>query len=95
MCRVRAAYKAVQRPRDLEKELPQCALGTLLMQWLKQVRDAVQPAAASCPGKLAAMYLQSLHVPELCLYYHHHHQITKLSHSINAIGPAPHRMPVL
>jgi hypothetical protein len=21
----------------------------------------------------------------------HHHQITKLSHSINAIGPAPHR----
>jgi hypothetical protein len=22
--------------------------------------------------------------------YHHHHQITKLSHSINAIGPAPH-----
>jgi hypothetical protein len=22
----------------------------------------------------------------------HHHQITKLSHSINAIGPAPHRM---
>jgi hypothetical protein len=22
---------------------------------------------------------------------HHHHQITKLSHSINAIGPAPHR----
>jgi hypothetical protein len=24
-------------------------------------------------------------------YFHHHHQITKLSHSINAIGPAPHR----
>jgi hypothetical protein len=23
--------------------------------------------------------------------HHHHHQITKLSHSINAIGPAPHR----
>jgi hypothetical protein len=22
---------------------------------------------------------------------HHHHQITKVSHSINAIGPAPHR----
>jgi hypothetical protein len=22
---------------------------------------------------------------------HHHHQITKLSHSINTIGPAPHR----
>jgi hypothetical protein len=22
--------------------------------------------------------------------HHHHHQITKLSHSINAIGPAPH-----
>jgi hypothetical protein len=37
MCSVRAAYKAVQRPRDLEKELPQCALGTLLMQWLEQV----------------------------------------------------------
>jgi hypothetical protein len=23
--------------------------------------------------------------------HHHHHQITKLSHDINAIGPAPHR----
>jgi hypothetical protein len=23
--------------------------------------------------------------------HHHHNQITKLSHSINAIGPAPHR----
>jgi hypothetical protein len=23
-------------------------------------------------------------------FRHHHHQITKLSHSINAIGPAPH-----
>jgi hypothetical protein len=27
----------------------------------------------------------------LPLSVHHHHQITKLSHSINAIGPAPHR----
>jgi hypothetical protein len=26
---------------------------------------------------------------------HHHHQITKLSHSINAIGPAPHRSGIL
>jgi hypothetical protein len=25
------------------------------------------------------------------ILFHHHHQITKLSHSINAIGPAPHR----
>jgi hypothetical protein len=25
------------------------------------------------------------------LTWHHHHQITKLSHSINAIGPAPQR----
>jgi hypothetical protein len=25
------------------------------------------------------------------VHRHHHHQITKLSHSINAIGPAPHR----
>jgi hypothetical protein len=25
------------------------------------------------------------------LHHDHHHQITKLSHSINAIGPAPHR----
>jgi hypothetical protein len=24
-------------------------------------------------------------------HVHHHHQITKLSHSINAIGPAPHQ----
>jgi hypothetical protein len=24
-------------------------------------------------------------------YVNNHHQITKLSHSINAIGPAPHR----
>jgi hypothetical protein len=24
-------------------------------------------------------------------WLHHHHQITKLSHSINAISPAPHR----
>jgi hypothetical protein len=30
----------------------------------------------------------STHLPQLD---HHHHQITKLSHSINAIGPAPHR----
>jgi hypothetical protein len=48
MCRVRAAYKAVQRPRDLEKELPQCALGALLMQWLKQVRDAACTVVYSC-----------------------------------------------
>jgi hypothetical protein len=27
----------------------------------------------------------------LCTVRTHHHQITKLSHSINAIGPAPHR----
>ncbi|KAF6264037.1 hypothetical protein COO60DRAFT_1624406 [Scenedesmus sp. NREL 46B-D3] len=44
--RVRAAYKAVQRSRDLEKELPQCALGALLMQWLKQVRCVARKAAA-------------------------------------------------
>jgi hypothetical protein len=29
-----------------------------------------------------------------CDVHHHHHQITKLSHSINAIGPAPHRCDV-
>uniref|UniRef100_A0A383W448 Uncharacterized protein n=1 Tax=Tetradesmus obliquus TaxID=3088 RepID=A0A383W448_TETOB len=44
--RVRAAYKAVQRPRDLEKELPQCGLGALLLQWLKQVRCVARKAAA-------------------------------------------------
>jgi hypothetical protein len=37
------------------------------------------------------------HQLEKGLHHHHHHhqhqhhQITKLSHSINAIGPAPHR----
>lgn len=35
---VRAAYKAVRRPHDLERELPQCGLGALLLQWIKQVR---------------------------------------------------------
>eukprot|EP00878_Enallax_costatus_P036352 GHUV01040815.1.p2 GENE.GHUV01040815.1~~GHUV01040815.1.p2 ORF type:complete len:329 (+),score=136.72 GHUV01040815.1:1474-2460(+) len=35
--KVRAAYKAVQKPKDLEKELPQCGLGALLLQWIKQV----------------------------------------------------------
>lgn len=37
--RVRAAYKAVQSPKDLQKELPQCALGSLLLTWIKTVRD--------------------------------------------------------
>jgi hypothetical protein len=32
-----------------------------------------------------------LHDVLLFVLRHHHHQITKLSHSINAIGPAPHR----
>lgn len=35
--RVRAAYKAVQNPKDLERELPQCALGSMLLTWIKQV----------------------------------------------------------
>jgi hypothetical protein len=40
---------------------------------------------------------QALQQAAACLHgmsdgHHHHHQITKLSHSINAIGPAPHRM---
>lgn len=35
--RVRAAYKAVQNPKDFERELPQCALGALLLSWVKQV----------------------------------------------------------
>jgi hypothetical protein len=43
VCRVRAAYKAVARPRDLEKELPQCGLGALLMSWLKQVSQGDFP----------------------------------------------------
>jgi hypothetical protein len=30
-------------------------------------------------------------VSTLLLFHQHHHQITKLSHSINDIGPAPHR----
>lgn len=37
LCRVRAAYKAIQNPKDLEKELPQCALGSMLLSWIKQV----------------------------------------------------------
>lgn len=37
VCRVRAAYKAVQNPKDLERELPQCALGSMLLTWIKQV----------------------------------------------------------
>jgi hypothetical protein len=36
--RVRGAYKAVQNVKDLEKELPQCALGAMLLSWIKQVR---------------------------------------------------------
>lgn len=35
--RVRAAYKAVQSHKDLERELPQSGLGALLLSWLKQV----------------------------------------------------------
>jgi hypothetical protein len=39
-----------------------------------------------------AFHFVSLIVREMrSLPDHHHHQITKLSHSINAIGPAPHR----
>jgi hypothetical protein len=44
--------------------------------------DKDHPKVWSAPHLLAAAYT-NLH--------HHHHQITKLSHSINAIGPAPHR----
>ena len=35
---MRAAYKAVQNPKDFERELPQCALGAMLLSWVKQVR---------------------------------------------------------
>jgi hypothetical protein len=52
---------------------------------------------ASCRLRCATDYvvceLQLLPscTPTLSTFHHHHHQITKLSHSINAIGPAPHR----
>lgn len=39
-CRVRGAYKAVQSPKELEREMPECCLGSLLLSWIKQVRGA-------------------------------------------------------
>jgi hypothetical protein len=42
---VRAAYKAVQNPKELQKELPQCALGSLLLTWIKQVRALLTSSA--------------------------------------------------
>lgn len=47
LCRVRAAYKAIQNPKDLEKELPQCALGSMLLSWIKQV-DRTCHCLAAC-----------------------------------------------
>jgi hypothetical protein len=41
-CRARNAYKAVQNKEDFVKELPQCGLGAMLLQWLKQVLAALQ-----------------------------------------------------
>lgn len=43
-CRVRCAYKGVQNLKDLEKELPQCHLGVLLLLWIKQVRKVARKA---------------------------------------------------
>jgi hypothetical protein len=52
--------------------------------------DEVQLAASA---KLLTRVLDDTgeHLLQIDVQRHHHHQITKLSHSINAIGPAPHR----
>lgn len=60
---MRAAYKAVQRPRDLEKELPQCGLGALLLQWLKQVG-------------LARKYIANVHLRARCCMFRHGRRLT-------------------
>jgi hypothetical protein len=48
--RVRAAYKAVQNPKELQKELPHCALGSLLLTWIKQVRCGDVRELCACEG---------------------------------------------
>jgi hypothetical protein len=44
--------------------------------------------ALQSAGLVATVALSVSLTPEA---HHHHHQFTKLSHSINAIAPAPHR----
>ena len=36
----------MQQPKDLEKELPNCAAGALLLLWISQVRKVAKRAAA-------------------------------------------------
>jgi hypothetical protein len=43
---VRRAIKGVQLPKLLEKELPNCAVGALLLLWISQVRKAANKAAS-------------------------------------------------
>lgn len=46
-CSVRAAVKAASaRRRELEAELPQCALGPLLLQWVGAAKRVGRAAAA-------------------------------------------------
>jgi hypothetical protein len=49
------------------------------------------PLGLSYTPQVRASWLHMLSVVFISDVHHHHHQITKLSHSINAIGPAPHR----
>jgi hypothetical protein len=60
------------------------------------------PSRAECAGGCLSALLAFIRLqvplhrtprpePSVILLEDHHHQITKLSHSINAIGPAPHR----
>eukprot|EP00775_Hariotina_reticulata_P001846 gene1846-2179_t len=51
--RVRSAYKAVQTTEDFVKELPQCGLGAMLLQWLKQVWAVARKAATLREAKKA------------------------------------------
>jgi hypothetical protein len=53
---------------------------------IKQVGFTPLLCQAPCPCPVQATS------PQQAGEYHHHHQITTLSHSINAIGPAPLNM---
>jgi hypothetical protein len=73
-----SAYTVVTQFLAASLKLPSCC------EWY-----FVAGCSGGCSG--CAGLQQSIIPLSMCMTHHHHHQITKLSHSINAIGPAPHR----
>jgi hypothetical protein len=59
----------------------------------RDIPSSLWPAANFCGASMAGTATMLMLEPDAgyAAEVHHHHQITKLSHSINAIGPAPHR----